>query len=188
MRTSSLCTSHPSFTTVVTPDKFRHSAILRINLHDAFPALPLYGPWPRLYIKPNPLLPSPPRNLLMRRPSNYPPPTSTASHSAVTGSLVPGCSCCANGLIGCLDAIETCSVGSSGESVCAYDDGIDCSSCHGQGLSGCGSSCAQWLHLLSRPDLWVPLLGTVLSALRRFGWLLSFRICDTHHRCGFHGC
>jgi len=57
------------------------------------------------------------------------------------GSLVAGCSCCADGLIGCLDAIETCSFGSAGESVCACDDGVDCSSCHAQGLIDCGSGC-----------------------------------------------
>lgn len=57
------------------------------------------------------------------------------------GSLVAGCSCCADGLIGCLDAIETCSVGLSGESACVCDDGFDCSSCHAQGLTDCGSGC-----------------------------------------------
>jgi hypothetical protein len=57
------------------------------------------------------------------------------------GSLVAGCSCCADGLIGCLDAIETCSVGSGSESVCACDDGVDCSSCDAQGLTDCGSGC-----------------------------------------------
>jgi hypothetical protein len=57
------------------------------------------------------------------------------------GSPVAGCSCCADGLIGCLDAIETCSVGFSGESVCACDDGFDCSSCHAQGMTDCGSGC-----------------------------------------------
>src|ERR1700722_4240492 len=88
LRISSLCTSHPSFATVLTPNNFSDSAILRINHHDASPALPLYEPWPRLCIKPDPLLPSPPRNLLMHRPPNYP-HRHQASHRAVAVHLRP---------------------------------------------------------------------------------------------------